>query len=30
MLYNTRNWSNNTTESQEEKKTCFNVHAEGK
>ena len=29
MLYNTRNWSNNTTESQKEKKTCFNVHVEG-
>ena len=27
MIYNTRNWSNYTTESQKEKKTCFNAHA---
>ena len=26
MVYNTRNWSNDTTESQKEKKTCFNAH----
>ena len=26
MVYNTRNWSNDTTENQKEKKTCFNVH----
>ena len=26
MIYNTRNWSNDTTESQKEKKTCFNAH----
>ena len=30
MVYNTRNHSNYTTESQEEKKTCFNAHAGGK
>ena len=24
MIYNTRDWSNDTTESQKEKKTCFN------
>ena len=26
MIYNTQNWSNDTTESQKEKKTCFNAH----
>ena len=26
MIYNTRNWSNDTTESQKEKNTCFNAH----
>ena len=28
MIYNTRKWkrSNDTTESQKEKKTCFNAH----
>ena len=26
MIYNTRNRSNDTAESQEEKKTCFNAH----
>ena len=26
MIYNTRNRSNDATESQEEKNTCFNVH----
>ena len=26
MIYNTRNWSNDATESQEEKKTCYNAH----
>ena len=26
MIYNTRNRSNNTTESQKEKKTCFKAH----
>ena len=30
MIYNTRNRSNDTTESQKEKKTCFNDHAGGK
>ena len=30
MIYNTRNWSNDTTASQKEKKTCFNAHAGGK
>ena len=30
MIYNTRNWSNDTTESQKEKKACFNAHAGGK
>ena len=30
MIYNTRNWSNYTTETQKEKKTCFNGHAGGK
>ena len=31
IIYNTRNWSNDTTESQKEKiKTCFNAHAEEK
>ena len=29
MIYNTRNRSNDTTESQKEKKTCFNAHAGG-
>ena len=29
MIYNTRN-RNYTTESQKEKKTCFNAYAEGK
>ena len=24
MMYNTRNWCNDTTESQKEKRTCFN------
>ena len=26
MIYNTRNRSNDTTEGQKEKKTCFNAH----
>ena len=26
MIYNTRNQSNDATESQKEKKTCFNAH----
>ena len=26
MIYNTRNRSNDTKESQKEKKTCFNAH----
>ena len=26
MIYNTRNQSNDTTESQKEKKACFNAH----
>ena len=26
MIYNTRNQSNDTTEGQTEKKTCFNAH----
>ena len=26
MIYNTRNRINDTTESQKEKKTCFNIH----
>ena len=26
MVYNTRNWSNDTTESQKEEKTCVNAH----
>ena len=30
MIYNNRNQSNDTTESQKEKKTCFNAHAGGK
>ena len=30
MIYNTRNWNKDTTESQKEKKTCFNAHAGGK
>ena len=30
IIYNTRNWSNDTTESQKEKNACFNAHAEGK
>ena len=30
MIYNTRNWSNDTVESQKEKKACFNVHHGGK
>ena len=30
MIYKARNRSNDTTESQKEKKTCFIAHAEGK
>ena len=30
MIYNTKNQSNDTTESQKEKKTCFNARAGGK
>ena len=30
MIYNTRNRNNETTESQKEKNTSFNVHAGGK
>ena len=30
MIYNTRNQSKDTTESQNEKKTSFNAHAGGK
>ena len=30
MIYNTKNWYNDTTESQKEKMTCFNVHVGGK
>ena len=30
MIYNTRNQSNDTTENQREKATCFNTHAGGK
>ena len=30
MMYNTRDRSNDTKESQKEKKTCFNAHAGGK
>ena len=30
VIYNTRNRSNNTTESQKEKTNCFNAHAVGK
>ena len=30
MIYNTKNWNNDTTESQKEKKTCCNAHAGGK
>ena len=30
MIYNTSNQSNDTAESQKEKKTCFNAHAGGK
>ena len=26
MVYNTKNWSNDTTESQKEEKTCVNAH----
>ena len=26
MIYNTRNWSNDTTKTQKEKKNCFNDH----
>ena len=26
MIYNTKSWSNDTTASQKEKKTCFNAH----
>ena len=28
MIYNTRNQSNDATESQKEKKTCFNAHSQ--
>ena len=30
MIYNTKNWNNATTESQKERKTCFNAHTGGK
>ena len=30
MIYNTRNRSNDTKESQKEKTTCFNIHEGGK
>ena len=30
MIYNTKNRNNDTTESQREKKTCFNAHTGGK
>ena len=30
MIYNTKNQSNYTTESQKEKNTCFNAHTGGK
>ena len=30
MIYNPKNQDNDTTESQKEKKTCFNAHAGGK
>ena len=30
MIYKIRNRNNDTTESQKEKKICFNVHAGGK
>ena len=30
MIYNTRNRSNDTTESKKEKKTCFNAQVGGK
>ena len=30
MIYNTRNGSNDTAESEKEKKTCSNAHAGGK
>ena len=30
IIYNARNWSNDKTESQKEKKACFNAHTEGK
>ena len=30
MIYNTRNRSNDTAETQNEKKPCFNAHAGGK
>ena len=30
MIYNTRNRSNDTTETQTEKMACFNAHAAGK
>ena len=26
MIFNTKNWSNDATENQKEKKTCFNTH----
>ena len=30
MIFNTRNWSNDTTKSQKEKKSYFNAYAGGK
>ena len=30
MIYNTKKQNNDTTDSQKEKKTCFNAHAGGK
>ena len=29
-MYDTRNWGNDTTESQKERKVCFNAHVGGK
>ena len=30
MIYNAKDWNNDTTETQKDKETCFNAHAGGK
>ena len=30
MIYNAKDWNNDTTETQKDKETCFDAHAGGK